>query len=334
MTTAYGRDLDLNLLRVFVIVAEEGSVTAAASRLYLTQPAVSAALKRLTAAVGAPLLARAGRGLALTARGRRLFATARPHLEALVQASLSPPVFDPKTSDRTVRLGLSDTNEAWVLPPLLRVLQREAPRMRLVVLPVQFRTVGEAFAASRIDLAVTVADDLPAGVERRALFQGGFVCLFDPRHAKVGKVLTIKRYLAHDHVIVSYNGDLRGVVEDLLGLERSVRISVPTFQSVGAIVDGTALLATVPEMVARQIVSERRHLATTRVPFELGRAGPDVPSMELLTRGAVADDEAIAFVTRHLVRIAEDAFAGKKALKAPRTGSPARRAPQDRSRRT
>ena len=69
MKAAYGRDLDLNLLRVFVVVAETGSATAAASRLYLTQPAISAALKRLAAAVGAPLFAREGRGLALTARG-------------------------------------------------------------------------------------------------------------------------------------------------------------------------------------------------------------------------------------------------------------------------
>ena len=57
----YEKDLDLNLLRVFVVVAEAGSVTEAASRLYLTQPAVSAALKRLTSTVGAPLFVRAGR---------------------------------------------------------------------------------------------------------------------------------------------------------------------------------------------------------------------------------------------------------------------------------
>ncbi|MCA9590622.1 MAG: LysR family transcriptional regulator, partial [Myxococcales bacterium] len=61
MLPAYARDLDLNLLRVFVVVAEAGSVTVAASRLYLTQPAISSALKRLAVAVGAPLFARQGR---------------------------------------------------------------------------------------------------------------------------------------------------------------------------------------------------------------------------------------------------------------------------------
>src|SRR4051812_44949748 len=97
MNESYGRDLDLNLLRVFAVVAESGSVTEAASRLYLTQPAVSAALRRLTAAVGAPLFARRGRGLALTSRGERLLARAQPHLRALVEAALAPPQFTPRT---------------------------------------------------------------------------------------------------------------------------------------------------------------------------------------------------------------------------------------------
>lgn len=302
MNTSYERDLDLNLLRVFVVVAEAGSVTAAASRLYLTQPAVSAALRRLTSAVGAPLFVRAGRGLVLTTRGRRLLASARPHLEALVEAALSPVTFDPRTSERTVRLGLSDANETWLLPRLLRALDDEAPRLRLVVLPVQFRTIADALGSSAVDLAVTVADELPAGTRRVPLFTGGFVCLFDPRHARVGKRLTLERYLEHDHVIVSYNGDLRGVVEDMLGVQRRVRVSVPTFHGVGAIVEGSALLATVPGIVAREIRSLRPALRTTALPLALGGT-----PMELLWRAAVEDDEAVAFVRDLVTRVAKAA---------------------------
>src|SRR5215831_7519630 len=113
MPKVYGRDLDLNLLRVFAVVAETGSVTRAADRLYLTQPAVSAALRRLTTTVGAPLFVRSGRGVALTSRGERLRAQVVPHLAAMVDAALAPPSFDPKTSERTLRLGLSDSVELW-----------------------------------------------------------------------------------------------------------------------------------------------------------------------------------------------------------------------------
>ena len=298
MNADYGRNLDLNLLRVFVVVAETGGVTAAAGKLYLTQPAISAALRRLTDAVRAPLFARQGRGVTLTARGKQLLAQARPHLASLVDATLSPLEFDPKTSERTIRLGLSDVTEALLVPPLLRILEREAPRMRIIVLPVQFRTVAEALTSQRIDMAVTVADEMPTSIRRKALYHGSFVCLFDPRHTKLGKRITEAQYFAHDHVIVSYNGDLRGIVEDLVRKTRSVRCSLPSFSNIGAIVDGTSLLATIPVDVANYIRRAYPHLATAEKPFEL-----EGTPMELLWPAATDDDPALRFVRDALERV-------------------------------
>src|SRR5262245_62334534 len=116
------RDLDLNLFRVLIAVADTGSVTAAAAQLYLTQSAVSAALGRLKSALGAAVVARHGRGVVLTERGARLVADVRPHLDAVIKAALTPAAFDPRTSDRTLRLGLADTADEWLLPLLLRRL--------------------------------------------------------------------------------------------------------------------------------------------------------------------------------------------------------------------
>ncbi|MFN0247715.1 MAG: LysR family transcriptional regulator [Kofleriaceae bacterium] len=300
MPKVYGRDLDLNLLRVYAVVAECGSVTEAASRLYLTQPAVSAALRRLTTTVGAPLFTRSGRGLALTSRGERLRASLHPHLEALVDAALAPPVFDPKTSTRTLRLALSDTAEVWLLPPLLRVLEREAPKMRVVSLLTQFRTVG-AMLASGVDAAVTVADEMPPSIRRRTLYHGGFTCLFDPRHAKI-KRLTEAEYFAREHIVVSYNGDLRGIVEDMFGQEgktRRVRCSTSSFASLGTILEGTAMLATVPTMVATHIRATRPALRTKDLPFAIRGS-----AMELLWPATTDDDPPGAFVRDKIIEIA------------------------------
>jgi LysR family transcriptional activator of mexEF-oprN operon len=302
MKQPYGRDLDLNLLRVFVVVADEGSVTAAAARLYLTQPALSAALKRLATALGAPLFARQGRGLVLTDRGRRLLALARPLLDGVVDAALSPPRFDPQTSQRTFRLGLSGAGEMWLLPPLLRTLAREAPGLSLIVLPVQFRTVGEALSRGRLDAAVTTADELPRGVLRRDLFTGSFVCLYDPRQTTLPKRPSLERYLAHEHVVVSYNGDVRGVVEDAIGVVRDVRVSVASFHAVAGVVDGSALLATVPAVVAGEIKRLHPKLKTASLPFPL--AGSPV---ELLWPAATDGDEAAAFLRGHIEAIARRA---------------------------
>ncbi len=301
MHEIYEKDLDLNLLRVFLVVAEAGSVTEAASRLYLTQPAVSAALRRLASSVGAPLFVRAGRGLMLTTRGQRLFTTARPLLQALVDATVAPAAFDAKTSERTVRIGLSDMNDTWLLPPLLRLLAREAPRMRFLAVPVQFRTIAAALGTSQVDLAVTVADELPSDTRRLPLFSARFVCLFDPRHARPGRPLTLERYLEHEHVIVSYNGDLRGIIEDMHGIQRRIRVSVPMFHSVGALVEGSALLATVPDFVAGQILALRPKLRATALPLEHGSA-----PLELLWRATADDDEALRFVRERVIRVARE----------------------------
>jgi LysR family transcriptional activator of mexEF-oprN operon len=298
MKRVYARDLDLNLLRVLVAVADTGSVTGAAAQLYLTQPAVSAALRRLTTTLEAPLVTRQGRGIALTERGARLVADVRPHLDAMIDAAVAPPKFDAKTSTRTVKLGLADSAEAWLLPSLLRLLERQAPLMRLVCLPIQFRTVGEALATRRIDVAVTVADELPRTIARRKLFYGGFVCLYDPRHAKLGRRPSERTYFAHEHVIVSYNGDLRGVIEDAFGKQRNVRVSIASFNNVGAIVEGSALVATIPAIVAHPILKLRPHLRTAKVPFDFPENG-----MELLWPTALDGDDAHAFLRDAIARV-------------------------------
>jgi len=300
MTSVHARDLDLNLLPVLVAVADTGSVTGAAARLYLTQSAISAALARLKAAIGDSLLIRHGRGVVLTERGARLVAEARPHLDAIVQAALLPAGFDPKTTDRTLRLGLADTADEWLLPPLLRWLEVEAPRMRLICSPIQFRTVNDALATRRIDLAVTVADELPASVARRSLVRSRFVCVFDPRFVRLGARPTERAYLEQDHVIVSYNNDLRGVVEDLFGRERRVRCSVASFASVGAIVDGGRLVATLPIVVAAQILRVRPHLRMSPIPF-----AHEPGSIDLLWPRALDVDPATRLIRDAIVQIAE-----------------------------
>jgi LysR family transcriptional regulator, mexEF-oprN operon transcriptional activator len=301
MSEVHARDLDFNLLPVLFAVADTGSVTAAAARLYLTQSAVSAALGRLKTAIGDPIVARHGRGVVLTERGARLVAEARPHLDAIVQAALQPARFDPRTADRTLRLGLADIFDEWLLPPLLRFLEDEAPHVRLVCSAVQFRTVGEALATRRVDLAITVADDLPASVARRPLVRSRFVCLFDPRFLRLGSRPTERAYLAQDHVIVSYNGDLRGVVEESFGRQRRVRCAVESFASIGAIVDGGRLVATIPVVLAPQILELRPHLRTAPLPF-----AHEEGSIELLWPTALDFDPACRFVRDAIVRIADE----------------------------
>ena len=321
MNGVHTRSLDLNLLPVLVAVADTGSVTAAAARLYLTQSAVSAALGRLKSAIGESVVIRHGRSVVLTERGARLVADARPHLDAVVQAALLPARFDPKTSDSIVRIGLADIFDEWLLPALLHFLDEEAPRLRLICRPIQFRTVSEALSTRRIDVAVTVADELPSSITRKPLVRSHFVCLFDPRFVRLGARPSEREYLARDHVIVSYNGDLRGVVEESFGRERRVRCSVESFASIGAIVDGGRLVATIPVVIAPQILQLRPHLRTAKIPF------PHEPgSIDLLWPTALDSDPACRFVRDAIVRIAESRHRPGRGDAAPSSPQSSRQA--------
>jgi len=179
-------------------------------------------------------------------------------------------------------------------------------RIRIVAIPVQFRTVAAAFAAG-LEAAVTVADDLPAGIRREPMLttksprlerKKSFTCLYDPRHARV-RSLSMEEYFAHEHIIVSYNGDLRGIVEDEVGRTRNIRCSVSSFAHVGALIDGTSMLATVPNLVADQILRVRPHLKTKALPFSLQGA-----FSELLWPVATDDDEPCRFVRSKILEIA------------------------------
>lgn len=103
------RHFDLNLLLTFRALFEERSVTRAAQRLFLGQPAVSGALKRLREAFGDELFVRTARGIAPTPRALELMRQIEPFLQSLHQVLTQPPVFDPASAQRVFRIGLSDS---------------------------------------------------------------------------------------------------------------------------------------------------------------------------------------------------------------------------------
>ncbi len=318
MHGVYGRDLDLNLLRVFAVVADEGSITRAASRLYLTQPAVSAAIRRLAEFVGAELIARQGRGVVLTSRGVELAAAAHAYLGPLVAATLAVPVFDPKTSTASVRLGLSDPLEALLLPRLLGRLRTTAPGIQLIVLPVQFRTVEAALLANQVDLAVTVADELPRSILRQPVVDptrapDRFVCLYDPRFTRLSKAPTEREYFAQEHIAVSYAGDARGIIEDTFGKHRNVRLSVPAFGHIADIVDGSPLVATVHALLAEHIIGIRPHLRSAPAPFTFEHV-----SLDLLWLRTADANEVSRFLRQQILSTMTD-LAPKKPRSRQRT---------------
>src|SRR5581483_9992217 len=150
------RKLDLNLLVAFQVLVRERSVSRAAERLFLGQPAMSGALARLRDFFQDEILVRTGRGMAPTTKALALAAQLAPVLESLRATLFEQPAFDPATQSRTFHLGMRDWVESWLMPALMVRVQRAAPRVRLAVRASDARLGARMLEDEEMDLGVSV----------------------------------------------------------------------------------------------------------------------------------------------------------------------------------
>lgn len=247
-------EFDLNGLRVFEALYEEGGATRAALRLSLTQSAVSAALGRLRKVYGDPLFTRTGRGLAPTLRAQEL----RPLIgEALnkcresLALGTSPAA---RYQGRSVVLGLSDDFEIAMGPWLVRLLAQHAPGLRLAFRQTHSQVVAEMLMAREIDLAITAGGFATRWLSHQVLGDGGYACVVDAPAARRRKPapLTVQDYVARDHILISSGGFI-GVVDEVLatlGHQRRVVASTTHFAALPYLLKGTEAVATVPAHAA------------------------------------------------------------------------------------
>ena len=281
------RTLDLNLLKVFDVVMSERSLTRAAHQLSLTQPAVSNALRRLREALGDDLLVRQGRTLEPTARAQELWPAVRSALQQL-QASLLPAVFTPASANTTFVLTMADATAAELMPGLLAVMTREAPGVSMRVLPLTTRDPRRLLDDGQADLAIgyfpAVSPDLTAralagdavAFKLHRLFEGDYVCVMRKGHPLAGRPLTLERYCAARHLLVSFSGRAFGFIDGALaslGRSRRVVLTVNQFFIAGKVVASSDLLTVLPRHflkvtgIAEQLVV--RELPFTTAPIQV-----------------------------------------------------------------
>jgi len=243
------RNLDLNLLRTLDALLDECSVTRAAGRLALTQPAVSGMLTRLRDSFGDPLFVRAQRGLVPTPRA---LALALPVKRVLgeIDALLQPTRFDPSTASLTLSIAATDYAQRTILVPFLAELRQQAPGIRVAARPVDDGRVLSQLESGDLDLAILTPDVTHEGLHARRLYDEQYICVMRQAHP-AAQGLTLERFCALNHAIVSYSGGgFHGVTDDALaqlGLERRVSLSVTSFLVLLEVLRSSDLIAVLPK---------------------------------------------------------------------------------------
>ncbi|MGE7992499.1 LysR family transcriptional regulator [Pseudomonas sp. NPDC089554] len=244
------RRVDLNLLIVFETLMHERSVTRAAEKLFLGQPAISAALSRLRSLFDDPLFVRTGRSMEPSARAHEIFSLLSPALDSISTAVSRAAEFDPATSTSVFRIGLSDDAEFALLPQLLKRIRAEAPGIVLVVRRVNYLLMPTLLASGEISVGVSYSTELPANAKRKVLRRSMPKLL---RADSVPGSITLDDFCARPHALVSYAGDLSGFIDESLaevGRKRQVVLAVPQFNGLGSLLAGTDIVATVPDYTA------------------------------------------------------------------------------------
>ncbi len=256
-------DIDGRLLQVLLAVFEEQSVTRAATRLDVTQSAVSHQLDRLRAITGDALFVKSGRGIVPTARAEALALHARRLLDEL-RAFAQGASFDPAGFDGTVTIAANDLQRDLLLPLLLRHARVRAPRLALRIVPSGVPTAAMLREAGCL-LAITPRPPEASDVLQRRLFDDRYLVYYDARARKPPK--TADDYLAAEHLAVHH--ETRGRLDidrfiDERGMRRRVAITVAGFSGVAPFLRGSDFLATLPGLLRASLL---RGFATVAPPF-------------------------------------------------------------------
>ena len=269
------RNIDLNLLPVFEALMHEHSVTRTASRLGLSQPAVSSALRRLREEIGDPVLIRTRTGMRPTPRAEQIFASVSQAFDAIQNSVQTGAAFAPAEARRSFNIMMSDIGEIVYLPRLIRQLQRDAPAIRLSVKRLARPRVHDELASGAIDLAIGWMER-DEGLRREDLFDETFVGIVRPNHPRIGRRLTLSQFNSEWHLVVGRHDfgsdtylhasqaqhDLRQAT-----LQRKTAIQVPHFLAVPNIVANTDLVCIVPRQLG-QVYAEFEQVRIVRLPFK------------------------------------------------------------------
>jgi len=262
------RNFDLNLLVIVDVVFVELSITRAAQRLNLTQPAVSQAMARARDMFEDELLVREGSSMRLTPLARRLAPELREFCAA-AERLLSQPTFNPSTAQLTFSVVANDLTELLILPQLIATVDRLAPGCQLIV-----RTPLPHLMDETIDLAIIGAPVPKGPFLSRDLYEEQFVVISRPDHPAMREGLSSEEYAGMQHALVSPTGEgMTGPVDRALkelGLQRRIALSVTRFTTLPSIVSSTDLIAAIPSRFAER--PEVRSLCKVwALPFESPR---------------------------------------------------------------
>lgn len=264
------KGLDLNLLVAFDVLLDESNVSRAAERMHLSQPAVSAALRRLRDYFNDPLLALHGKRMVPTPHAMAL----RPQVKQLladVEAVIGRSTrFDPATSDRWFRICVSDYLSTVLFGALIPALQVAAPAIRLDLQPPS-EDMPVLLERGEIDMVLTPDQHCTPGHPTELLFEERHVVAGWRGNPIMGSPISEEAFYGAGHVAVEIGRLSRVSFAEIhlraRGRDRRVEVIASSFSLVPELLVGSDRLAIMHERLA-QTLTRRLPITWQPLPFD------------------------------------------------------------------
>ena len=247
--------VDLNLLVAFDALLTERHVTRAAKRLGMGQPAMSAALARLRAALGDELFVRTADGMQPTPKALRIAPSVSRALAELKRVLDAEVPFDAAATRRNFTIASTDYTTMVLMPAFVRDVRQAAPSIDLRIVGYDKQAIDGLIDRGEVDLALGV---FPKPTNRHVcsrLFKERFVGVVRQGHPAFVKGVPKAKTLANlPHVLVTVRRDDRGALDtafEAQGMKRRVAVTLPHMLALPAILATSDLVAAVPERGAK-----------------------------------------------------------------------------------
>lgn len=252
--------IDLHLIRVLHTVLTERSVSRAAIRLGMHQPAVSAALKRLRDYAGDPLLVRSGSGMVPTVAGLRMMEPAANILRDAQRLFSEARDFVPASSRAVFRIAASDYLDPLFLPRLVKEVKEQAPLAEIEIHPLTAASdYHQQLARGDVDIVIGNWLTPPLDLHLGKLFSDEVVCLVSDKHPAVRRGWSEEAWLDVDHVApTATHMGARGVIDEHLanlGMRRHIVARCPHFGLIPSMVASTLLVLTTGRQYCERFVN-------------------------------------------------------------------------------
>lgn len=261
---------DIRLLQVFEEIYKTRSVTRAADKLGLGQPAVSIALGRLRKHFDDPLFVRIANVMEPTPLARELEPQVSGTLASLEQVFGYRSGFDPTTTERTFCISMTDISQLVLLPRLWAHLRRTSPGIHIDIVPLSTDT-PRLLESGEADLALGFMPQLEAGFYQQSLFRQRYVCVASADHPRIRNRLSLKQFEREEHAVVTTSGTGHLILAREIasqGITHNIALRVPNYLGIAFVVEQTDMLVTIPERLA-EVLEGRGRFKVFPVPFAL-----------------------------------------------------------------